>query len=92
MKKIFEPIEWNHLALRNRLIRSATWEGIAGPDGSVSDEAYGLYEELARGGRLGIRSLPAYLLQYKEKALLLQSFDIEDFEAAIARLRAAARG
>ena len=50
MKKIFEPIKLNNLTLRNRLVRSATWEGIANPDGSVTEEAYAIYEELARGG------------------------------------------
>lgn len=32
---------------------------------------------------LGIRSLPTYLIQYKEKALLLQCFDYKEFAAAI---------
>lgn len=50
MKKIFEPINLNNMTLKNRLVRSATWEGIANPDGSVTEEAYGIYEELAKGG------------------------------------------
>ena len=50
MKHIFEPVKMNHIELKNRLIRSATWEGIANPDGSVTDEAYEIYGELARGG------------------------------------------
>lgn len=53
-KKIFEEIKLNHLTLRNRLIRSATWEGLAENDGSITDEAYGIYEELSRGGVGGI--------------------------------------
>ena len=36
--------------MKNRLVRSATWEGIANPDGSVTEEAYEIYEELAKGG------------------------------------------
>ncbi|MBO5606069.1 MAG: hypothetical protein J5915_11890 [Acidaminococcaceae bacterium] len=47
MKKIFEPVRLNHLLLRNRLVRSATWKGIANQDGSVTEEAYAIYEELA---------------------------------------------
>lgn len=39
-----------HTELKNRLVRSATWEGIARPDGSVTEEAYDIYEELAKGG------------------------------------------
>ncbi len=50
MKKIFEPIHLNYMEVKNRLVRSATWEGIANPDGSVTDEAYEIYEELAKGG------------------------------------------
>ena len=50
MKKIFDPIQLNYLAVKNRLVRSATWEGTANPDGSVTEEAYEIYEELAKGG------------------------------------------
>ena len=50
MKQIFEPVKMNQIELKNRLIRSATWEGIASPDGSVTEEAYEIYEELAKGG------------------------------------------
>lgn len=50
VKKIYEPVKMNHIELKNRLIRSATWEGIANPDGSVTSEAYEIYQELAKGG------------------------------------------
>lgn len=50
MKQIFEPVKMNHIELKNRLFRSATWEGIANRDGSVTKEAYEIYEELAKGG------------------------------------------
>lgn len=50
MKKIFESVTLKNMTLKNRLIRSATWEGIANPDGSVTEEAYEIYEELAKGG------------------------------------------
>ncbi len=50
MKKIFEQKQLKNLTLKNRLVRSATWEGIAHPDGSVTEEAYAIYEELAKGG------------------------------------------
>lgn len=50
MKKIFDPIQLNYMAVKNRLVRSATWEGTANPDGSVTEEAYEIYEELAKGG------------------------------------------
>lgn len=50
MKHIFEPVKMNNIDMKNRLVRSATWEGIANPDGSITDEAYEIYEELAKGG------------------------------------------
>ena len=39
MKKIFEQVKLNHISLKNRLVRSATWEGIAEPDGGLTEEA-----------------------------------------------------
>lgn len=50
MKKLFETIRLHNLTVKNRLVRSATWEGIANLDGSVTEEAYRIYEELAKGG------------------------------------------
>ncbi len=45
-----------------------------------------LNEDLDFASRLGIHSLPAYLIQYKDKALLMQSFEYQDFAAAITKL------
>ena len=39
-KKIFEPLKLNDLTLKNRLLRSATWEGIAHEDGSLDEIIY----------------------------------------------------
>ncbi len=50
MKKIFEEKQLKNITLKNRLVRSATWEGIANPDGSITKETYDIYEELAEGG------------------------------------------
>lgn len=50
MKKIFEPVQIGRLQLKNRLVRSATWEELASPDGAIDDETYAIYAELARGG------------------------------------------
>ena len=50
MKTVFEEIELRSMHMKNRLVRSATWEGIAGPDGSITEEAYEIYDELAGGG------------------------------------------
>lgn len=49
-KSIFDNTTINHLALKNRLIRSATWEGLANPDGSPTQKQLAIYEQLASGG------------------------------------------
>ena len=59
MKKIFEKIHLNHLTLKNRLVRSATWEGIAALDGSIDERTYKIYEELVASGQLS-QALPAF--------------------------------
>jgi len=50
MKTIFDPAAVSHLSLKNRLIRSATWENMANSDGSISDALIQTYQELAAGG------------------------------------------
>ena len=40
VKNLFETVKLKNLTMKNRLIRSATWEGIAEPDGSITDERY----------------------------------------------------
>ena len=52
-------------------------------DGSAESA---LNEDLAFARRPGIHSLPAYLIQYKGKALLMQSFEYQDFSDAIKRI------
>jgi len=46
---LFTGISVGKLGLRNRLVRSATYEGAANSDGLVGDEYCNMYEELARG-------------------------------------------
>ena len=50
MKNIFEPVALKNLRVKNRLVRSATWEGIADDDGQIFDDTYKIYRELAAGG------------------------------------------
>ena len=55
-KQILEPLKLNNLTLKNRLLRSATWEGIASLDGSIDEKIYNIYEEVSKGGIGGIIS------------------------------------
>ena len=50
MKRIFESASLGKLTLENRLIRSATWEGLADAAGHMPGELYQVYEGLAKGG------------------------------------------
>ncbi len=47
---LFEPFSFSGLKLKNRLVRSATYEKRADEDGFVTDSVIELYEDLARGG------------------------------------------
>lgn len=50
MKTIFDPINIGGLHLKNRIVRSATWEGLANADGTPPEQQIAIYDELARGG------------------------------------------
>lgn len=50
MNKAFEPCPIGSITLPNRIIRSATHEGMGQPDGSPMDALLRLYERLSLGG------------------------------------------
>jgi len=50
MATIFEPASINSMNLDNRFVRSATWEGLASKDGSVTPSLTDKMVELAKGG------------------------------------------
>jgi 2,4-dienoyl-CoA reductase-like NADH-dependent reductase (Old Yellow Enzyme family) len=50
MFEIFEETRIGNLVLKNRIVRSATWENRARDDGLVTDELIDFTSELARGG------------------------------------------
>jgi 2,4-dienoyl-CoA reductase-like NADH-dependent reductase (Old Yellow Enzyme family) len=75
MPQPFDRIVLKSLDIPNRFVRSATWEGLAAADGSVTPELAGRMAELARGevgliisghayvsreGQAGLRQLGAY--------------------------------
>ena len=49
MSQLFTPTRIGNMVLKNRFIRSATWENMATEDGHMTDKLYALYEELALG-------------------------------------------
>jgi len=50
MATLFEEIDINGMRLGNRLVRSATWEGMCREDGFPTEKLKKYYEELAAGG------------------------------------------
>jgi len=50
MTCLFEPCVIGGIELRNRFMRSATWDASATDDGQVTDASVRIFEDLARGG------------------------------------------
>lgn len=50
MRNIFDETRINHLVLNNRLVRSATWEGMCTEEGRPTAKLAAYYATLARGG------------------------------------------
>lgn len=48
MKTIFDKIQIGNMECKNRILRSATWEGLADEEGFMSERQYEIYEELAK--------------------------------------------
>lgn len=46
--KLLEPFSLKSIPLRNRILRSATWEALADHEGYLSPEQYRVYQELAK--------------------------------------------
>jgi 2,4-dienoyl-CoA reductase-like NADH-dependent reductase (Old Yellow Enzyme family) len=49
MKTLFDHTTINGMQLRNRLVRSATWEGMCDADGRPTDRLINCYRDLAKG-------------------------------------------
>ncbi len=50
MRSVFEKSNLSSIQLKNRIIRSATYEAMADDDGRPTDELGDLYERIAKGG------------------------------------------
>ncbi|MFZ5427184.1 MAG: NADH:flavin oxidoreductase [Thermodesulfobacteriota bacterium] len=60
---LFQPVRLGPLTLGNRFVRSATWEGMAAEDGSVTDRLIGTLARLAKGGVGLVVAGHAYVLK-----------------------------
>ena len=50
MANLFDPTTINGMTLQNRLVRSATWEGMCEQDGRPTEKLANWYRDLAQGG------------------------------------------
>ncbi|MBP2633240.1 MAG: oxidase [Firmicutes bacterium] len=50
MKTLFDETQLHNIKLKNRMIRSATWERMADKTGHLTDKLLKVYEDLANGG------------------------------------------
>jgi len=50
MRRLFDETRINGMLLANRIVRSATWEGMCDRDGRPTEKLAGYYHKLARGG------------------------------------------
>ena len=50
MVSLFEPFEIGGLELKNRFVRSATWDNTADNSGAVTDSSVAIYRKLGEGG------------------------------------------
>ena len=76
--KVFESKEIGQIVIKNRLVRSATTEGMASEDGSVTDELVGLYKTLAEGGVGLIITGYAYVQLSGKSAPYMTGIDRDD--------------
>lgn len=49
MKNLFEKTKLGNMTIKNRFVRSATWENMATEDGHMTDDLYKVYKDLAKG-------------------------------------------
>jgi 2,4-dienoyl-CoA reductase-like NADH-dependent reductase (Old Yellow Enzyme family) len=58
---LFQPISIGKISLKNRLVRSGTYEGLATDSGRITDQLVEQYANLAKGGVGLITSSYAYV-------------------------------
>lgn len=89
MTTIFEPGAIHHLILKNRLVRSATWEGMCDPDGRPTPKLADYYATLAAGGIGLIISGYAYVSPEGKQLPGKMGIYTDDFKDAFLQLTSA---
>jgi len=88
--ELFEPYRIGKLELRNRFVRSATWDATADDSGRVTDTSVALYGNLGRGEIGLIVSGYAYISLIGQAAVGQYSVHTDDMIPGLSRLVQAA--
>lgn len=87
MKTLFDKTKIKNMELKNRFVRSATWEGLANEDGHINEEINKVYEDLAKGDMGLIITSYSYILEDEQpNRNMLGIYDdsfIEDYKHLI---------
>ena len=89
MPELFEPSAINGMEIKNRLVRSATWEGMCAPDGRPTDRLINCYRGLALGGVGLIISSYTYVRPEGKQLPGKMGIYTDDFAADFQKLTAA---
>lgn len=79
MSSLFEETRIGDMTLKNRLIRSATWEGLATSDGACTDQLVAFISRLAEGGMGLIISSFTYVLPGGKGLPKMGGLDRDDY-------------
>ena len=79
MKKVFEKSMIGTIELKNRILRSATQEGMGDKSGKPLKELYDLYEKLAKGGVGAIITGYVPVKQNGRAAFNMRMFDKDEY-------------
>jgi len=90
MSKLFEPANIGTMDLPNRFVRSATWEGLATPEGAVTPRLVDTIAALAKGGVGIIISGHAYVRPEGQAGPLQMSASRDELVSGLRQMAAAA--
>ena len=89
MSILFEPVKIKGMEIRNRFVRSATYDGCADKHGYVSEKQIKLFSELAEGVIGLIVTGIAHVHPSGQISLFQNSIASDDFIPGLKRLTAA---
>lgn len=90
MKSLFDETKIKNMNLKNRFVRSATWEGLANDDGHTNEDIINVYEDLAKGNvGLIITSYAHIVAEEQSNRNMLGIYDdtfIDDYKTLVEKV------